>query len=138
MNEQTEKLLRELAEKLGTTTEHLWGVLVKQCMVEAVSTTVLFVFFVVVAIVLMRTAIVNTRQIPITDSEGKQVLNRWNEPQMASKWDKDDALPIACWIVSSVIALFSFGLMIDMSQCVIQAIWNPEYWALKQILGAMK
>lgn len=138
MNEQTEKLLRELAEKLGTTTEHLWGVLVKQCMVEAVSTTVLFVFCVVVAIVLMRTAIVNTRKVPVVDSEGKQMLNRWNEPQVASKWDHDDALPTVCWIVSGVMALLSLVLTVEMSQCVIQAIWNPEYWALKQILGAMK
>ena len=29
MNDKTEQLVRELAEKLGTTVEHLWGVLVQ-------------------------------------------------------------------------------------------------------------
>lgn len=35
MNEQTEKLLREIAAKIGTTGEHLWGVLIQQAYIRA-------------------------------------------------------------------------------------------------------
>jgi hypothetical protein len=36
MDEKTEKVLRELADQLGITIEHLWEVLVKQAPIEAV------------------------------------------------------------------------------------------------------
>ena len=36
MNDQTLELIRDLAEKLGTTTEHLWGVLVTQAYISGV------------------------------------------------------------------------------------------------------
>ena len=35
MNEATAKLIEELAAKLGTTAEHLWGVLVRQAPISA-------------------------------------------------------------------------------------------------------
>lgn len=35
MNEETSKLIRELADKLGTTAEHLWSVLVKQAPISS-------------------------------------------------------------------------------------------------------
>ena len=35
MNDQTLQLLKQLADKLGTTAEHLWAVLVKQAGIEA-------------------------------------------------------------------------------------------------------
>ena len=34
MNDEAVKLLRELADKMGTTVEHLWGVLVRQAPIE--------------------------------------------------------------------------------------------------------
>lgn len=35
MNEQTEKLIHSLADKLGVSIEHLWEVLIKQARIEA-------------------------------------------------------------------------------------------------------
>lgn len=35
MNEQTVKLVEQLAQKLGTTTEYLWNVLIKQAPISA-------------------------------------------------------------------------------------------------------
>ncbi len=43
MDEQIEKLLRELAEKLGTTAEHLWGVLMRQAPISGVIGILVFV-----------------------------------------------------------------------------------------------
>jgi len=36
MNDQTTKLLTDLSNKLGTTAEYLWGVLVRQAYVDGV------------------------------------------------------------------------------------------------------
>ena len=45
MNEQAEILIRELAEKLGIATEHLWGVLIRQAPIDGgVSAILLFLF----------------------------------------------------------------------------------------------
>ena len=38
MNEQTTKLIEQLAQKLGTTTEYLWSVLLKQAPIDATVT----------------------------------------------------------------------------------------------------
>lgn len=48
MNEQTAKLLEQLASKLGTTSEYLWNILLKQAPIDATVTLLqtLFLFFV--------------------------------------------------------------------------------------------
>lgn len=45
MNEGTERLLTQLAEKLGTTTEYLWAVLLKQAPIDAIGQLVSIVLF---------------------------------------------------------------------------------------------
>ena len=50
MNDQTVQLLRELAEKFGTTTEHLWGVLIKQAYISGVGDLITSIAFALAAI----------------------------------------------------------------------------------------
>lgn len=52
MDEKTEQLIRELAEKFGTTTEHLWGILVKQAQIEAWTQIILLCFGLLAATIL--------------------------------------------------------------------------------------
>jgi len=40
MNEDTIKLIRDLAEKFGTTSEHLWAVMVRQALISSIGEVV--------------------------------------------------------------------------------------------------
>ena len=44
MNDQTLELIRDLAEKLGTTTEHLWGVLMTQAFISGIGDVIFWRF----------------------------------------------------------------------------------------------
>ncbi len=60
MSEKTEQLLRELAQKLGTTAEHLWGVLIKQAYVDSIIGIIVFTLAALFAWWLWRFAVAKT------------------------------------------------------------------------------
>lgn len=113
MNEQTTKLIEQLAAKLGTTTEHLWGVLLKQApMSSGISATMLAVFL----LVLILSA-------------------RWLKRNELSKDDADDMMgKVLCWILWGVMAFMLSCFIYDSLPMIIAGFFNPEYWALKQII----
>lgn len=126
MDEKTETLLRELAEKFGTTGEHLWGVMVRQAYISGV--TDLFVMlawlalFIIVFYVLYR----KTKKPEPTED------NKYPSAPI-----NDDGAVIALWgVYAAVAALFALGFGLSLSG-IIGALMNPEYWALKQLLTAV-
>ena len=54
MNEQTTKLITDLASKLGTTTEYLWGVLIKQALYSVITDLAFLIFSVIYGFVLYK------------------------------------------------------------------------------------
>ncbi len=113
MQPSTEKLIRELAEKLGTTAEHLWGVLIKQAPISGTCNAIFFglcIFFIIWI--------------------GRFLVRKTTGERPA--WDDECA----------AVAWFCWGLLTAMIVCVfwielpriLSAFFNPEYWALKQIL----
>ena len=116
MNEQTEKLIRELADKLGTTVEHLWGVLIKQAPITAVTDLLECVMLAVVCIV------------------GGKYLLRWHR-KLDGNCEADHpglVMLYVVWVVMLIITIIS--VLTSVSE-IANAILNPEYWALKQITG---
>lgn len=57
MNEQVLALLTQLAEKLGTTVEHLWSVLVKQAFISTTVNLLIYSLLLILGFVLYRTHI---------------------------------------------------------------------------------
>lgn len=110
MNDQTTQLLRELAERLGTTTEHLWGVLVRQAPLSGL--THLFCWGIAATIFTL-----SFKRIRKIDND------EWDTP----------ARSIATGIWAIGLLIFTCMLYSD-SQMIIAAFFNPEFWALKQIL----
>ena len=51
MNEQMMKMLEVLANKLGTTAEHLWGILIKQAYITAWTDIILLISFIIILFV---------------------------------------------------------------------------------------
>jgi len=115
MEQELTQLLRELAAQLGTTTEYLWAVLIKQALLEGLKS---FVFVAVTVGVLLS----------IKPAWGRLKWDDYGELE-----DKQNS-SLTWAIVASVAGLFmSIGLIFAI-QTAIDALMNPEYWALKEIL----
>lgn len=106
MNEQTQKLIEQLAQKLGTTAEHLWGVLVRQAPVSGVTHIVCWiiagVFF-----------YVSFKRIKAGEDADAKVL---------------------LWALWSLGFLMFLPMFYQDSQLILASFFNPEFWALKQII----
>jgi hypothetical protein len=110
MNEETAKLLETLATKLGTTSEYLWSVLLKQAPIDA-------------TISLFQTAVVFFIGYLLYKKRG--IVNR----------EYDERLPIfvAVAIVWSILSFITIMCIGD----IINGYLNPEYWALERILHSI-
>ena len=111
MNETTEKLIRDLAERLGTTTEHLWAVLIRQA--PYTCTAELLVMLIVFAAL----------------AYFAKKLLAW---QPDCDFYSEKALVGGLWglvfFACSLICAINAGLWIS-------GFVNPEFWALRQVLG---
>lgn len=115
MNEQTQQLIEKLAEKLGTTAEHLWAVLVRQAPIS--SATDAIALSIAAAVMVWGYWLVREK----TKDDGD-----WND-QCGSI-----ALP---WIIWGVGTLAILLLMCCKCSGIVAGFLNPEYWALKEILS---
>lgn len=114
MNYNTNQLLRELAEKLGTTTEYLWGVLVKQAPIQAMVEVIIMVTLLVVC--------------PIVTYVGnKKVNNSVTGSSEECGW-------VVLIVLGFCVTLGAFVMLLCRLPGIISGFYNPEYWALQQIL----
>lgn len=114
MNDNTEKLIRELAERLGTTAEHLWAVLIRQAPISAA--TNLFVLLVLLVVMLGCLF----------------VLFKTLKKAAASETDEWIPLIIVVGVIGLSTTIAFFVNLSDLSQ-IAAGFFNPEYWAFKQI-----
>ena len=116
--DKIDQLLRDLAEQLGTTSEYLWGVLVRQAPIEAIfqllwmgGSLAGLLFCVIKATHLMKSE-------EFKNDEAAPVVSL--------------ALCLMGMIVLTLTALSSFDSI------MIGGFLNPEYYALREILEALK
>jgi len=113
VNEEVQKkameMLEALAEKLGTTLEHLWEVLLLQAKVEAVEAGLVFLTGASVGLY------------------GLWLVNKARDVK-----DNDDQA--IRWFLGGALALIglipAFGNLLKLPTLLI----NPEYWALREVL----
>lgn len=124
MNENTTKLLEQLAQKLGTTTEYLWRVLLKQAPISATTTLIQIFLILLFAWGLWK---IHKRLMKKKD-DGKYSENLYEE------WEIGAMVPM---ILGALI--FSIMLVISLFSIsdVINGYFNPEYWALKEVLNSL-
>ncbi len=114
MNEQTQKLISELADKLGTTAEHLWGVLVRQAPIDATASIVSSGVFLLISLI---TIIVGL--------------------QLQKKTQEDFAYGFSsffCLAGGAIALAVTISVTVASLSDISAGFINPEYWALKQIL----
>lgn len=122
MNEKTEILIRELAEKFGTTGEHLWRVLVRQAPITGTIDALIIAAWVLFVVWAFRWITAKTTEPEPTDEK----------PYPRAEWTNESAfLAWVIWAVLTVFIVIQIGYALSLT---ISALVNPEYWALKQLL----
>lgn len=111
MNDQTALLLKQLADKLGTTTEYLWAALLKQAPITCtVQLTILLLMFIAGALLL-----IPTYKCYKDDDEA---------------WYGFSAFSM-CLLLASLLSFAVAG------GTILSGFYNPEYWALQQVLSSL-
>lgn len=123
INEKYEQLLEVLATKLGTTVEHLWDVLIKQATISGLTDLVICSILVLAA----WWVVVFVKQ-KTTPREG---LNKLLIP---ADWHGDE---VPAWGVAMLIVMIVSIIVLFTLPGIVYAFTNPEYWALKQLLGML-
>jgi len=117
MNEQTLQMLQALAEKLNTTAENLWAVLIAQARIEGILSSI----WVVVCLVLMVASIKTARWI---------YKGVWHDD-----WDEIAILPLVAVSLFGTVMIFPMVINLNWA---ITCFANPEYYALIHILRAVR
>lgn len=122
MDEKYQQLIEALAAKLGTTAEHLWGVLVKQAPISGAVDLVLCI--VIAAAAWWWVALVKrkTTKPPKTDDD-RYPNAEWN-----------DGAAVLSWIGAVIAVVFALVCIVCSAQGIVAAFANPEYWALTRLV----
>jgi len=123
MNQETKEIIQEIAEKLGTTAEHLWGVLIKQAGINAITDVIIATITICVFAFTFKYVMKKTH-VPEKTEEERYPTAEW-----------DDELGVLAHIILLIFAIIAASITLASIYTVITALLNPEYWALKQIIG---
>lgn len=126
MNETTSKLLEQLANKLGTTSEYLWGVLLKQAPIAATTRLIQTILVIISGVILLK---VHQRLLKVENPN--DVYSR----SLYEKHGEFASIPmVICLLIFSIFFIFTIGCF----GTIINGYFSPEYWALKEILDSFK
>jgi len=122
MNEQVMEILRVLAEKFGTTTEFLWGIMIRQAYVHGITAIICFL---VTSILIFG---------------WNWIWWRAEVDEETSRRDQGDRMfaIFMCRLGGLGLVFIWTCLFLSGMIEVTTALINPEYWAIKQVLGGLK
>jgi hypothetical protein len=123
MDQNTLQALTALAQKLGTTAEHLWGVLLRQAPISGAIELAFMTGMVVACVIWWRVVIAKTTRRKQSDDD--------RYPR--AEWEEEGAF----FAVASAATLSLVTLIVcaEGFTLALAAFVNPEYWALRQIIG---
>lgn len=127
------EILKQLADKLGTTVEHLWGVLVSQAIISFWADMVFYTIAVVIIIVGAKIIIGCVRRAQALWME--EVDNYyWHDSGKEAKFNGN----IAGGAVTVIIVfIFSIASLAGIEDTITKR-YNPEYYALQQVTKLLK
>ena len=114
------EMLQALADKFGTTVEHLWGVMVYQAPLS--STTTLITFAGWVAFLMWGFKFIQSRT---TKPEGDRY--------QCAAWEDETAR--FAWTIWGIMVFVTFFLAGGAIEEIATGYINPEYWALMKLKG---
>ncbi len=113
MNDKVLEALQTLAAKLGTTVDHLWGVLLKQAPIDGTIDLIVCIALVWFNVSFLRAVVRKTLS---------------DDPE----WEEEKA--IIAWMMVAVFFVISGLIVWHNTAMIIASFFNPEYWALNQLL----
>ena len=119
MNYKTAQLLEKLADKLGTTSQYLWNILIKQAKIDATIQLIEMIFFIFVGF-------------------GLYKLHKSLSNENNSNNYEDNSVFGALMVTSFIIYVFVMVIFIFFIDNIINGYFNPEYWALHTLLNSLK
>ena len=122
MNETTDKLIRDLAEKLGTTADHLWGVLCRQAAISGVTNLLVIGVWSILLVCAFKFVRRKTLTPPETESERYP----------SADWEGEGGA--IAWVILGAATIITVLIVGCNLEYIIGSLLNPEYWALKQIV----
>jgi len=123
MNDNTTKLLEQLSQKMGTTSEYLWKVLLKQAPIDATISliqTILIIFF---GLMLYKI---------------HKYLMKWVDSRGYNGYEKYEEAASVPMIVGMIVFIILFIYAFCCIENVISGYFNPEYWALNRVLSILE
>lgn len=120
MDDKYRQLIEDMAAKLGVTSEHLWGVLVKQAPISGAVALVQCI--VITAATALFFNLVMRKTKLRSNSRGYQY----------AEWEGQDA--VTAWISALIVGTVYLIFIFVSSREIAGAFLNPEYWALQQLL----
>ena len=120
--ENLTELLEKLADKLGTTSEYLFGVLVNQAPISALYSALYLI------LVLLGGYLLYKLHISFLKQDG-------NNCSLYSKYGVGIAIPM---ILSFIAWLVLFIKCFHSIENIMTGFLNPEYWALDEIMSLIK
>jgi hypothetical protein len=118
------ELLKALAEKLGTTVEFLWGTLVKQAIVVGIFDSIACFFLLIFIFIMVKFAVRNYKN-SLESHKGDKYTTSMDCFMEASA-------------VPSILASFATAGFFILLYQALTCLLNPEYWALKEVLNAIR
>lgn len=106
------EILTKIADQLGTTVEHLWGVLLRQATISSVVNTILFIGLFVALVWTFKVIRRNVKEGSL-EEEGMVIC-------------------YVGWYFSAMTVCIVF---LCLASVIIAGFINPEYWALKRLMG---
>lgn len=133
MNDNTLQALTVLANKLGTTADKLWHVLLTQAHIVAITDGIIALLTLLATV--FWTCVVAKKTKKVTIKEESSHRSHFYTYEKA-EWGDDGAM--FAWI--SVVAAWILALVFIVTTVytVVTVTTNPDYWALKQILDSVK
>ena len=122
MNEQTMKLVDQLAQKLGTTSNYLWSILLKQAPVSAIIDLIYFILTIIGGIILYK-----VHKYLASEKNGEESI-----------YDENGGFVICIMIFATLIWTVLFIACFFSIGNIINGFFNPEYWAFDKILSSLK
>lgn len=122
MDEKFQQLIEVLAAKLGTTAEHLWGVLVRQAPISGAVDLVLCI--VIAVVTAWWVALVKRKTTCPPETESCRYPT--------AEWRGEGAF--LAWFTAVIAGVLAMVCIIGSAQGIVAAFANPEYWALKQLV----
>jgi cytochrome bd-type quinol oxidase subunit 2 len=116
------KRLDALAQQLGTSVNYLWHVLVKQGLVQGGTDLMISLFLLILSMIALHYAKIGYREGPKDRNERGEWPDRY----------------ITLSAIGTLSSALLFGMFMGWLYYGLQEVLNPEYYALKELLNAIK